>query len=184
MRYLILLQSIVNAIEERACTIARLREYAGKARALTRAQHSKDARVTLTFREQRFKAEESFSCESVSKMVLSRYSYNDRFQEYLFSGYLIIVYVAILATTPCKSEKTNASTSADPAIVNHDEDEDDFVPYQGERISVFDWSLFKVTSMRFSTTTIISIVLKVFDSLCRRLQAKSILEMCCSRRYP
>ncbi|KOC68055.1 Serine proteinase inhibitor A3K, partial [Habropoda laboriosa] len=66
------------------------------------------------------------------------------------SGYLFIaiVYIGILTTKQCKSEATR--------LLSRDNDEDDFVPYQGERFSVFDWSLFKATSKQYSGNVLLS----------------------------
>lgn len=51
----------------------------------------------------------------------------------------------------------NGNTTADPKVpVNHDKDEDDFVPYQGERFNVFDWNLFKIMSKKYAGNVLIS----------------------------
>ncbi|CAK9799548.1 Serine protease inhibitor 2 [Anthophora plagiata] len=83
-------------------------------------------------------------------------------------GYLFvaIAYIGIFSTKQCISEvirpsyppNTNATLTkhADHEILNRDNDEDDFVPYRGERFSVFDWLLFKATSKQYSGNVLLS----------------------------
>ena len=62
-----------------------------------------------------------------------------------------------LTIKQCKSEitkspsdlDTNRTTSTGPVIVNRDEDDEIFIPYQGERFNIFDWALFRVISVNF-----------------------------------
>lgn len=67
----------------------------------------------------------------------------------LFPEYLlcltIVVFLAkrgICVVTENPMQTSNVSNIVSPKI----EDDDDFVPYQGERFTVFDWMLFKVST--------------------------------------
>ncbi|XP_029038073.2 uncharacterized protein LOC114873665 [Osmia bicornis bicornis] len=76
-------------------------------------------------------------------------------------GYVAVVLcIATLAIGRCESKRAvdaNRTKVADfEGAVNHDEDEDDFVPYQGERFNVFDWTLFKVMSKRYDENLLLS----------------------------
>lgn len=43
---------------------------------------------------------------------------------------------------------TNMTTNINHEIINHNKN-NDFVPYQGERFNIFDWTFFKVMYMKF-----------------------------------
>lgn len=44
---------------------------------------------------------------------------------------------------------TNMTTNINHEIINHNKNNNDFVPYQGERFDIFDWTFFKVMYMKF-----------------------------------
>ncbi|XP_076177429.1 uncharacterized protein LOC143151855 [Ptiloglossa arizonensis] len=79
-------------------------------------------------------------------------------------AYAVIAIIAIIATADCKSLLTrtsinpNATKSTNSSVTNHDDDDDvdDFVPYQGERFSVFDWSLLRAMSKRHPGNLLVS----------------------------
>ncbi|XP_043265497.1 uncharacterized protein LOC122405073 isoform X2 [Colletes gigas] len=80
-------------------------------------------------------------------------------------GYTTIAFIAILATTGCKSQllrpvsiNSNVTQRIDPSITNHDDeyDVDDFVPYQGERFNIFDWTLLRAMNRRYSGNVLVS----------------------------
>ncbi|XP_033314153.1 uncharacterized protein LOC117213042 [Bombus bifarius] len=81
-------------------------------------------------------------------------------------GYLLISYIVVVTLTvkQCKSEitkspshlDTNRTTSTGPVIVNRDEDDEIFIPYQGERFSIFDWALFRTMSKKYSGNMLLS----------------------------
>ncbi|CAL7946686.1 unnamed protein product [Xylocopa violacea] len=78
--------------------------------------------------------------------------------------YIAVACLATLIIKECKSEitrssiplVTNETTDIVPEIVYRNEDEDDFVPYQGERFSIFDWTLFKITNSKCSGNVLLS----------------------------
>lgn len=61
----------------------------------------------------------------------------------------MIAYVATFMIEQSISKETNSLSVNETEINNLDDDEDDFIPYQGERFSIFDWSLFKVINIHF-----------------------------------
>lgn len=81
-------------------------------------------------------------------------------------GYLIVTYIIILTLKQCKSEimnnksqsifDTNVTTNINHEIINHNKTNNDFVPYQGERFDIFDWTFFKSISKKYSKNVIIS----------------------------
>ncbi|XP_017889133.1 uncharacterized protein LOC108630369 [Ceratina calcarata] len=74
-----------------------------------------------------------------------------------FIGILGYLVIAIFVLQQSKSQKTQSLSNgtADFSFVTRN-DNDDFIPYQGERFSIFDWALFKTASKKYSGNLLIS----------------------------
>lgn len=69
----------------------------------------------------------------------------------------MVTYITILTLKQCKSEimksqsifDTNMTTNINREIINHNKNNNDFVPYQRKHFNIFDWTFFKVMYMKF-----------------------------------
>ncbi|XP_014481109.1 PREDICTED: uncharacterized protein LOC106747753 [Dinoponera quadriceps] len=79
-------------------------------------------------------------------------------------GYLLCLCSVVVFLTregtyamPQRAAKTNVSQSLNPVTAqSHSDDDEDFVPYQGERFTTFDWMLFKSLSKTNPSNVLIS----------------------------
>ncbi|XP_011685298.1 PREDICTED: heparin cofactor 2-like isoform X2 [Wasmannia auropunctata] len=76
----------------------------------------------------------------------------------LQSGYLLCLSIAVvfIKENACAVAQNPAQTSNSSRINSQVEDDEDFVPYQGERLTIFDWILFRTLSKANSGNVLLS----------------------------